>query len=219
MADREEDSLFKEIDDELRQEQFAKLWQKYGNYVIGAAVLLIVGVAGYQAWHAYDLDRRAEQSALFATALRAVNEDKLTEASALLSKLTESGSSGYATLARLNLAAIKARSGKASEAAADYLAIAEDTKVDADLRNLALLQSVLHDAERGDPKTLSDRIAPLTGAASPWRHSAKELSALLAQRMGEKQRATQMFRELADDATAPAGVRARAAEMTAVLGG
>jgi hypothetical protein len=36
--------------------------------------------------------------------------------------------------------------------------------------------------------------------------------------MGDTQRAGQLYRELADDATAPSGIRARAAEMSAVLG-
>ena len=219
MADRETDSLFKEIDEELRQERFAKLWKAYGNYVIGAAILFVVAVAGYQAWHTYDLERRAEQSALFSTALRAVTEDKPGEAVAMLNKLAETGSTGYAALARLDLAAVKGHTGNSPEAAAGFLKLAEDKSIDANLRNIALLLSVLHEADQGDPKVLSDRLAPLTAAASPWRHSAKELSAVLAQRMGDQPRATRLSRELADDATAPAGVRARAAEMSAILGG
>jgi hypothetical protein len=219
MADREQDNLFKEVDEELRQEQFAKIWKKYGNLIIGAALLAVAGVAGYQGWQAYDLDRRAEQSTLFSTALRAVSDEKPAEAQALLGQLAGTGSSGYAALARLDQAAAKARAGNAAEAAADFLKIASDTSVDADLRNVALLLSVLNEADSGDPKALSDRLAPLTAANSPWRHSAKEISAVLAQRMGETQRASQLFRELADDATAPSGVRSRAAEMSAILGG
>jgi hypothetical protein len=219
MADREQDSLFREIDEELRHEQFAKLWKKHGNLIIGAAVLLVVGVAAYQAWRSYDHDRRAEQSALFSTALRAVSDEKPAEAQALLGKLAETGAKGYAALARLDQAAAKVRAGNSAEAAADFLKIAGDTTVDANLRNVALLLSVLNEADTGDPKVLSERVAPLTVATSPWRHSAKEISAMLAQRMGETQRASQMFRELADDATAPSGVRSRAAEMSAILGG
>ena len=61
-------------------------------------------------------------------------------------------------------------------------------------------------------------ISPLVAGNNPWRYNAKEFTALLAQRAGDTQRAGQLFRELADDATAPQGIRARAAEMSAVLG-
>ena len=47
MADynAEQENLFKEIDEDLRQERFAKLWKKYGPYIISAAVALVL-VAG-----------------------------------------------------------------------------------------------------------------------------------------------------------------------------
>src|SRR5690349_4862887 len=32
--------IFREIDEELRRDNIAKLWQRYGKYVIGLAVLL-----------------------------------------------------------------------------------------------------------------------------------------------------------------------------------
>ncbi len=221
MADRDpgQDSLFKEIDEELRHEQFAKLWAKYGNYAIAVAILLVVGVAGYQGWRSYDHDQRASESAVFSAALRTADRDKAPEAVTALTKLAETGTAGYALLSKLDQAGLKARAGDKKEAADAYLAVASDKNTDEELRNLAILLSVLHELDDGDPKTLSERVAPLSAPANPWRHTAKEFTALLAQRMGETQRAGQLFRELADDATAPAGVRARAAEMTAILGG
>ena len=54
MADRdpEQDNLFKEIDEDLRQQKYADLWKKYGKFVIGAAVALVVGVASLKGWEA-----------------------------------------------------------------------------------------------------------------------------------------------------------------------
>ncbi len=221
MADQDpgQDSLFREINEELRHDQFAKLWKKYGNYAISVAVIAIVGVAAYQAWQSYDLDRKATDSAQFAAALRLANSDRAADATGTLTKLAETGTAGYAQLSKLDRAGLMARAGEKKEASAAYLAIANDQETVPELRNLALLLSVLHDIDNGDPKALSERIAPLTATNDPWRHTAKEFTALLAQRMGESQRAGQLYRELADDATAPSGVRARAAEMTAILGG
>lgn len=220
MADKDpgQDSLFREIDEELRQDQFNKLWKKYGNYALAVAVLAIVGVAGYQFWQTRVLERRAADSAVFTTALRNAIDNKSAEASQTLTKLAETGTEGYALMSKLDLAGVKARDGQKADAAAAYLAIANNQETAPELRNLALLLSVLQEIDSGDPKTLSDRMAPLVASANPWRYNAKEFTALLAQRMGDIQRAGQLFRELADDATAPSGIRARAAEMSAVLG-
>jgi hypothetical protein len=220
MADQDpgQDSLFREINEELRQEQFSKLWSKYGNYIIAVAVAAVVGVAGHQYWQSRDLAKRAEESAQFTTALRATMENRSAEATQTLTKLAETGSDGYALISKLDLAAIKSRDGDKAGAAAAYLAIANDKETAPELRDLALLLSVLQEIDDGDPKALTDRLAPLVASANPWRFNAKEFTAYLAQRMGENQRAGQLFRELADDATAPQGIRARSAEMSAVLG-
>jgi hypothetical protein len=45
------------------------------------------------------------------------------------------------------------------------------------------------------------------------------MKALLAQMAGDAARAKKLYAELADDVDAPPGIRARAAEMLAVLGG
>ena len=40
MADHTEDSLIREIDDELRQDQFHKLWNRYGKLILAAVALV-----------------------------------------------------------------------------------------------------------------------------------------------------------------------------------
>ncbi len=220
MADKDpgQDSLFREIEEDLRQERFNKLWSKYGTYAIAVVVLAIVGVAGHQYWQSRDHAKRADESAQFSTALRATMENRSAEASQALTKLAETGTNGYALISKFDLAAIKSRDGNKAEAASAYLAIASNKDTTPELRDLATLLSVLQEIDNGDPKMLTDRMAPLVASANPWRFNAKEFTAYLAQRMGENQRAGQLFRELADDATAPQGIRARAAEMSAVLG-
>ena len=60
MAEPIEDGIFREIDEELRQENFAKLWKKYGNLIIAGAIVLVVAVGGYQGWRNYDLNARTD---------------------------------------------------------------------------------------------------------------------------------------------------------------
>ncbi|MEE2761304.1 MAG: tetratricopeptide repeat protein [Pseudomonadota bacterium] len=221
MAERdpEQDNLFKEIDEDLRQEHYAKLWKKYGTIVIAVAVLLVAGVAGQQAWNAYSINQRSESSIHLTSALRAAAEGKTSEAERLLVKLADEGSSGYALLARFNQAALLARSENGAAAADAYLKISLDTEVDTLFRGLATVLSVLHDLDTGDAGQLTARLTPFLDTSNPWRHSAKELTALLARKSGDLKRARDIFRELTDDGSAPAGIRARAAEMSALLGG
>ncbi len=216
--DPEQDNLFKEIDEELRQEKMTVLWKKYGNYVIGAAVLLVGSVAAFQGWQAWDTNRRSDDSTQFSAALKAVVQQRTEDASQAFARLAKDGSKGYATLSRLNQSGLQAQGGDTAGAAAAYLTIANDDSIDPIFRDLALLLSALHDLDKADPDELAQRVQKLSGANNPWRHSAKEIEALLAQRKGDRAQAGKLFQELADDVTAPAGIRARAAEMSAILG-
>ena len=216
--DAEQDSLFKEIDEDLRHERYSKLWKNYGNYFIGGAVVLVAAVAGFQAFQTWNQNRLERDGDTFASALRAIQESRTDDASRLFSGLIEDGSRGYALLARLNASALLARNGDAAGAAAEYLKISEDSGVDRIYRGLALVLATLTEMDIGDPQTLIDRVQPLTQASDPWRHSAREISALLLRRKGDMTRAGQLFKELADDPTAPAGIRARAAELAAITG-
>jgi hypothetical protein len=72
--------------------------------------------------------------------------------------------------------------------------------------------------DKEDPAALTGRLAPLTTGNNAWRHSALELTALLAQRGGDTAKAREIYTTLADDPTTPQQLRGRAAEMLAVLG-
>src|SRR5262249_62201699 len=38
--------IFQEVDEEVRREQLKKLWDRYGNYAVAAAFLLVAAVSG-----------------------------------------------------------------------------------------------------------------------------------------------------------------------------
>ena len=218
MADRdpEKDNLFKEIDEELRHESYAKLWKRFGNYVIGAVVFAILIVASYQGWEHYKQNKLNEDSALYEKALDALREENHDEALSILTRLTKEGSKGYSTLSRLTHAGLIAKNGNKSDANVTYLSVADDSNVHMVFRNLALILSTMHNIDTGVYPETTERIKKLTTTSNSWRHTAKELLALIEKRNGNNGKANQLFQELADDVTAPASIRARASEMSTI---
>ena len=76
----------------------------------------------------------------------------------------------------------------------------------------------MHVLDDDDPNELRTRLIPLIAIDGAWRHSARELSAALALRIGDKELAKSEFKKLADDLMAPSGARSRAAEILQILG-
>ena len=219
MADlnSEQENLFKEIDEDLRQQKYANLWKKYGKFVIAGAVVLIIGVASIQGWEAYNLNRKITDSNLLMSALKSIDQANPTNAIALLDNLTKDGSIGYSILAKFNQAAILTKSGKYHKAIENYLSISEDMRIEQNLRDLALIRSGYLSLEHTSSDKPLEKLSSIINMENAWRHSAKELSALFSYKSGDSVRAHQLYKELADDTTAPTGMRSRAAEMAAIL--
>ncbi len=215
MADPVQDSLFREFEEDLRQEHWAKLWKRYGNYAVGAVLALVLSVAGYQGWRAYDIAARQSDGERFAAALKLAGDKQTQAAAEAFAGLAADATAGYALLARFQEAALLAKRG---EPAAAYADLAADPGVDAVYRDLAVILGAFHEMNGPGAGDLSARLAPLTADGNPWRHSAKELTAVLAARAGDRTKARALFTALAADATAPQGIRARAGEMLAILG-
>jgi len=128
VAEHVEDGLLREIDEEIRQENFAKLWKKYGNFVIAAAVVLVASVGGYKAWQGYDLKERSRQGVEFASALKMANDNKAPEALEILSKLEVTSGAGYALLAQFQGARLQIRGPKGAARPLDTQALPGDRR-------------------------------------------------------------------------------------------
>ena len=125
---------------------------------------------------------------------------------------------GYRTLARLRQAAALRRIGDHGVALSVYDRLAADDGVDGHLRDLARLLGAQAQLELGAADDeVAARLDPLLTGGNPWRHSARELRGALALRQGDLDTARREFASLTDDAGAPPGIRARAAEVLAAV--
>ena len=208
--------IFREIEEELRRDNLRKLWSHYGRYIIAAAVLVLVVAGAIVAWRDHQLAERRAQSTRYASALGLAREDKEADAIKVFDTIAKEGG-GYSVLASFEAAAWLAKLGDRKAAIAIYDHLAAASELDPSFRELAILLSVMQSMPESDPRQTIDRLAPLTVKGNSWRPTALELTALARFNSGDKSGALDLYKSLSDDPTAPAGVRARAAEMAAAL--
>jgi hypothetical protein len=225
------DNFIQEIEEDIRRDRHVALWQKYGRYAVALALVVIIAVAAVLFWRQYTARERLQDGLNYMAALELAGPqfDPATgtpsaaaapdAAIAALRGIAGEGSSGYAALARLQEAALLSKSGRANEAATIYQSLANDSRADRTFRDLALILLALQQIDSAEPNDLAARLAPLTVAGNPWRYSALELTGLLAARAGDMAKARDAYVTLSDDPGTPRQMRARAAEMLAVLGG
>lgn len=218
MAEPIEEGILREIDEELRQDQFALLWKKYGKFFLGVAAIIIATVAGYKGWENYDISSRGQQGERFAASLRLAQEGNEQEALDALKAFSAEAGTGYQMLSGFKAAALMADQGDAAGATAAYDKLVDDNSLQSVYRDLAVLLGAVQRLNAGeDTVALTTRLAPLSADDNPWRHSARELMAVLADQSGDKTKARELFKALSEDQAAPQGIRQRAGEMLAAL--
>jgi hypothetical protein len=211
------EEIFREVDDDLRQDQYLKLWKQYGRFLIGAAVGVIVATAAWQGYAAWERSRNESYSERFIAALQMLNSGQPGAAITTLETLEKDAHDGYATLAKLQRAGAMIQAGDRREAVSLYDAIANDTAVERPLRDLAAYMAAQSLLDTADEPTLERRLLPLNQDGNPWRFNARELLALTALRAGNIVKAREYYALLTDDPATPQAIRTRAAEMLAAM--
>lgn len=200
--------IFREVDEDIRQEKYRRLWDRFGSWIIAAAVLVVVGTGGYRGWLYWQEQQSQQSGDTFYEAVRLSEAGNYTEAEQLFSELQDA-SGGYPAIARLRRAGTLAESGDEAAALAAFEAVHRDTSVDPALRNIAALRAAYLAVDNEGYEAIADRVEGLTGADNPFRAAARELLALSAWKAGDIDAARKWLKELEDDQATPSDVTRR----------
>lgn len=208
MADQQ-DTIFREIDEEMRREQILKLWKDYGTYFVVAAAALILGVGGYQIYLHQQQVAIETSGASYDAAAQMIASGKADEATAALDKIAKDGPAGYAALSQLRLAAAAAKAGKTAEAVAAYDAFAKARTADPIFTDFARLQAAALRLDQADWTEMQNWLIDLTDNSNTWRYSARELMGLAALKHGQIEQARKFNELLLGERSVPPSILER----------
>lgn len=202
--------FFSEVQEEVRRERWMALWKSYGGIIIAAVVLLVVAVAGYEIWKSSSAGNSEERTDTLVAALQPLELGNYKDAVASLNALRGETSGDFRAIAMLSEAKARIGDKDMTGAVATLDAIAADSGVSRNLRDLASVYSAYLQLDTASFDEINSRLAPLTTEGSPWRSSALDLIGLSAYRNGKMDVARQQFQTLSTDPGSPPSVRQRA---------
>jgi hypothetical protein len=208
--------IFQEVDEEVRREQFKKLWERYQAYIIAAAVLVVLAVAGWRAYDWWETKKAAEAGAAFEAAIALSEQGKHADAEAAFAKIAESSTTTYRSLALMRAAAELAQTDPKAAVAA-YDKIAANSSVSPELRDLAGVRAGALLVDNGSFADARQRLEPLTEADHTFKHTARELLALAAWRAGDTAAARHWIEMISTDPGTPPDERNRMEMLSALM--
>lgn len=214
-----DDSFFREVNEEIRQDQARALWDRYGPMAIAIAVLVVVGTGLFVAWEYWRETSANESGDQFSQALILANSGKNDEALVAFEALEKDGYGAYPILARMRSATVQAEKGDFTAAVASFDAVAADTAIPVIIRDMARLRAAYLLVDHGSYADVSSRVEPLTADTNALRHSAREALGLAAWKDGKVADAQKLFEQVASDDGAPRNTRERATLLSELIRG
>ncbi len=212
------ETFVREVDENLRRDQFRDFFRTYGNWLIAAVILFLAASGGLIWWRQHQLERSGAQVEQLAGIYNDIGAGKTAQAPQKLDDLSQSSSKGVRASAVFARAALALQQNDLKTAIASYKSIAGDSGLPQAYRDAAVIRQTALEFDQLPPQALIDRLQPLTKPGEPWFGSAGEMTALALAKEGKRNEAGQLFSAIARDNTVPSSIRERAAQLAASFG-
>lgn len=203
-----EETIFSEVDEELRSERMRNLWRRFGPWVIGAAVAVVVLVAANEGWRWYQTSNASRSSDLFYAATDLAEAGDIEGAKAALLVVVAEGSGQYPLLAQFRQAALLAEDGDIDGAVLAYDALSTSLS-NQRMRDMALLMAAYALVDKADVAAVESRIVGLLAPNNPLHAIAREALGLAHYASGSINAAREQFEQIAADPTGSLDVQGR----------
>ena len=211
------EAFLREVDEDLRRDQLANLWRRYGRWLLIAVGAFLIALAGFLYWAEQRKEAVSQQSDRLVRAVQLLNEGDSEKALAEFQALAGEGTDGIKALARLAEASQFVRADDTQKAISAYEAIAADKSLAEPFRQLAAFRAVQLQYDTLTPEQAIEKLKPLAQDGTPWFGPAGELLAVAYVDSGQPQLARALFEAIVGNEEVSPSLRARATQMISML--
>ncbi|OWK27932.1 tetratricopeptide repeat protein [Sphingomonas dokdonensis] len=212
------EAFLREVDEELRKEQAAAIWRRWGLAIAAAVVLGLLIFAGYLFWQHREREAAGREGEQLQLAWDNLSADQNAKAAPQLAELSKSDSDGYRAVALFAEADVLLQKDDLKGAAAKFGAIAADDTLAEPFRQLALVRQTMAEFDTIKPDAVVSRLRGVAVPENAYFGSAGELVALAYLKQGRRDLAGRLFGQIAQSEQVPPSIRQRAVQMAGVLG-
>lgn len=212
------DTFLREVDENLRRDQFQDFFKKNGKWIAAAVVLLLAAAGGWIYWQEKRNRDAAAQTEQLHSVLTDVASGQRKDIPQRIDALEQSHSDAIRASAMLTDAALALEQNNRSAATAKYREIVDDKGLPQVYRDAGTIRLTALEFDTLKPDQVIARLEPLAKAGNPWFGSAGEMTALALLKQNKKAEAGRLFAAIAADTQVPESIRSRAVQVAGTLG-
>lgn len=206
------ESFFQEIEEDVRLERLEKLWKRYNKSIIAGIVAFAVVISGGLYWNHTRVEHKNSLSQRYSDALMKIAKGNKEEGLSLLDSLKNE--KGYGALAMLMKASVLAQAKETLPQALEiYKEVSENHSYDKNFNKLGALMLSFNEFDAHEADKVKENLEILKDINNPWQALGIELEAALEDKLGNKDKAKALYKQLSEDAGATQAMRARSLAM------
>lgn len=210
-----EKAFFEEVDEEVRNEKFKELINKYGGVILAVLIIALSAAVGYEKIGQWRISRAEQKNVRYVQAMAPNSdyENNIAELEGII--VTESGL--YKDIARLQIANILLDNNQ-QERATDVLAkIYNDAEVSDKIREIAAVKLATYKIDSAPYGEIEAILGPIANKGSAWSPMAKELLAMSAIQNKDYAKGRAIYQELLANDSISDEFKARINDMLASI--
>lgn len=205
-----DESFFREVSEELRQDRLKSIWTRFGTVIISVIVAVILATVAYVGWERYSTAQANESGDRYLAAQDLVASGDTDGAVEAFRAIAADGWGAYPDLARMSIANAQALAGRNDEAIASYAEVASDGSIPESMREMADLRAAYLLVDHGSLADVRAKAERLTGDDNPLRYAARDAIGIAAWKAGDTDTARDLYQSIAESGDAPSGIAQRA---------
>ncbi|MBR1649329.1 MAG: tetratricopeptide repeat protein [Alphaproteobacteria bacterium] len=213
-----QDAFIREVDEDLKNDQLKKLWDKYGVFAVIFVVAALSLAVSYESIKAWYIKRAENWSDAYAVALNLQTMGKYDESLEAFNTVIDEKFGAFADLARMQRINVLLDAKQQDKAIEELKTLAFNQKFNPKLRDTALIKLASYAMEEKTYDEMKEMLAPIADDASnAWHSSALEILALSAIKNNDKETARSIYEQILQDHDISDGTKERASEILSVL--
>jgi hypothetical protein len=215
---KDSDTFVREVDEELRRERVTGFMTRYGKWVIGGFVLLLVAIAAFIWLRSQREEQAGQSSEKLIQVIEQLEQNNARAAAPAIDELAGNSREGYRLAALFARANAQISSNSVPAAVQTLGTIAADESAPQAYRDAATIRQVQLQFDTMPPAQVIQRLQGFARPGNPWFGTAGEMVGIAQMRMQRYPQAAQTFGNLARDPNVPESIKARAIQMASSLG-
>lgn len=171
-------ALFEEVDEELRNEKFKQLINKYGGLILAVLVLALTVTIGYEKIADWKVRKAEQKNIQYTKAIS--NTTNYEESIVELENIVYTENGVYKDIAQLQIANLLLDNNQIEKGIKVLDKIRQDASVSDKIREIATIKLATYKIDTSSLEEIKSLLEPIANRGSAWSPMAKELLAMSA---------------------------------------